>query len=100
MSNSLTISGLSLKIFLNNYYDNNIPHINKKSMYGDIKQAYYGGITEVYIPVGDNLNQYDYNSMYPYVSSNDMPGLVCVKIHYFHSHENINNFFGFFFIVK
>lgn len=33
-------------------------------MFGDIKQAYYGGVTEVYRPYGTNLLHYDVNSLY------------------------------------
>ena len=49
-------------------------------MYNDIKQAYYGGITEVYKPYGENFYYYDVNSLYPFASLNDMPGLSCRKI--------------------
>ena len=42
---NITISGLAMRIFLKNYYKDNIPNINKSSIYRDIKQAYYGGIT-------------------------------------------------------
>ena len=45
MIDSLTISGLALKIFRGKYYNDNIPLINKTSMYRDIKQGYYGAIT-------------------------------------------------------
>jgi len=49
-------------------------------MYHDIKQAYYGGITEVYKPYGRDLFYYDVNSLYPSVALKDMPGLGCSKI--------------------
>lgn len=51
-----------MKLYLNKHYNENIPRINKPSIYSDIKQAYYGGITEVYKPEGHN---YDVNSLYP-----------------------------------
>lgn len=50
MTNSLTRSSLDLGIYLKDYLSNNIPYINKSSIYRDIKQGYYGGITEVYKP--------------------------------------------------
>ena len=97
ITKSLTISGLALNIFLNKFYNNNIPLINKKSIYNDIKESYYGGITEVYKPYGEDLNFYDVNSLYPYCGLNPLPGLKCVYI------DNINkdisdckNFFGFY----
>jgi hypothetical protein len=96
MTDSLTISGLAVIIFLKHFYKNNIPLINKASIYRDIKQAYYGGITEVYKPFGSNLYYYDVNSLYPYVSLQDMPGLDCSPIQYYGLDENIDNLFGFF----
>lgn len=50
-----TISGLAKLIFIKNHYDNNIPLINDNKIYQDIKKSYYGGITEVYKPKGNNL---------------------------------------------
>lgn len=52
MTDFLTISGLDFRIYLIQFYNHNIPNINKASMYKDIKQAYYGGIPEVYRPYG------------------------------------------------
>ena len=99
MTESITISGLAMKIYLNKYYKDNIPLIDKPSIYKDIKQAYYGGITEVYRPYGENLFYYDVNCLYPYASLNDMPGLDCEKINYIHTNNNpdIFNLFGFFY---
>ena len=99
MTNSYTISSLSMEIYLKNYYDKNIPLINKRSVHNDIRNSYFGGITEVYKPFGINLYYYDVNSLYPYSALNDMPGLDCVYI------ENIdknikdcyNDLFGFYF---
>ena len=61
MKNSIIISGLAVRVFLKDYYNNNIPNINKASFYKDIKQACCGGITEVYKPYGENLYYYDVN---------------------------------------
>lgn len=79
MTDNLTISGLALKIFRSKYYNNDIPLVNKTSMYRDIKEAYYGAITEVYKPYGEKLYYYDVNSLYPYVALQDMPGINCSK---------------------
>ena len=75
---------------------NNIPAINKASLYTDLKQGYYGGITEVYKPCGTNLHYYDVNSLYPYVALLDMPGLHCSKITYY-TDKSIDGLFGFFY---
>ena len=68
MTKSLSISGVALNVFLSRYYSKNIPLITQKSMYSDIKQAYYGGITEVYKPYGKDLYYYDINSLYPFAA--------------------------------
>ena len=85
LKDSLTISSLATRVFffLNKYYKNNIPVINKSSLYSDIKQAYYGGITEVYRPYGNDLFYYDVNSLYPFVSFQSMPGLSCTKLTFY-----------------
>ena len=98
LTDSLTISALSLQIYMKSFYNNAvIPLINNKSIYNDIKQAYYGGITEVYKPYGQNLYYYDVNSLYPFVALQSMPGLDCVKHVYYDSSVNIDNLFGFFY---
>lgn len=97
MTDSITISGLALRIFFKDFYRENIPNINKASLYKDIKQAYYGGITEVYKPKGKNLFYYDVNSLYPSVALQDMPGLICSKLTFYTDNYNIDILFGFFY---
>jgi hypothetical protein len=97
IKDAITISGLSIKIYLNKYYNDNIPMINKPSIYKDIKQGYYGDITEVYKPYGENLFYYDVNSLYPFVALNDMPGLRCEKLTYYRDNSDISELFGFFY---
>ncbi|RYE15199.1 MAG: hypothetical protein EOP34_04145 [Rickettsiales bacterium] len=97
LKDTLTISSLAARIYLNNYYNKNIPTINKASMYKDIKEAYYGGITEVYKPYGKDLYYYDVNSLYPYVAHQPMPGLECKKISFFEPIYDTSNLFGFFY---
>lgn len=98
VTRSLTISSLSMDIFLRRYYKDNIPLITQKSVYNNIRESYYGGITEVYKPFGKNLYYYDVNSLYPYSALNPMPGMKCIYT------DNIdkdlgdmgNDFFGFY----
>ncbi len=99
ITRSLTISGLAMDIFLRRFYDNNIPLINKKSVYNDIKKSYYGGVTEVYKPYGKNLYYYDVNSLYPHSALNPMPGLKCSYIEKINLNisEYINDMFGFYY---
>jgi hypothetical protein len=96
ITDSLTISGLAARLFLKDFYEENIPSITKASIYNDIRNAYYGGRTEVYIPHGHNLFYYDVNSLYPYVSLQDMPGLYCSKVKMYDYNVNINDLFGFY----
>ena len=97
MTDCITISGLALRLFLKDFYKNNILNINKPSLYKDVKQAYYGGITEVYKPKGTNLYYYDVNSLYSSVALNDMPGLTCSKQVFYEDYYNIDTLFGFFY---
>lgn len=103
MTANLTISRLALEIFLKDHYRPNyktghvIPLINDKTIYNDIKEAYYGGITEVYKPYGENLNYYDVNSLYPYVSCNFMPGNQIIKKDFIAENTKLDDLFGFFF---
>nr|YP_005351174.1 DNA polymerase type B2 [Peltigera malacea]AEK48302.1 DNA polymerase type B2 [Peltigera malacea] len=95
MTDSLTISRLAMNIFLKKYLkDFKLPVI-KQNMYKDIKQSYFGGITEVYKPYGENLYYYDVNSLYPYASLNSMPGSNCTYIE--RSDINIDTLFGFYY---
>ena len=98
MTSSITISGLAVRIFWKDFYKNNIPNINKHSIYKDIKQGYYGGMTEVYKPYGSNLFYYDVNYLYTYVALQDMPGLTCKKLLYY-NYTDIDNLFGFFYCI-
>lgn len=66
LNNNLTISGLSMEIFLKGYYNDNVPLITDKIYYHDFKEAYFGGITEVYKPTNldkETLYYYDVNSL-------------------------------------
>ncbi|KAF8805670.1 hypothetical protein BYT27DRAFT_7224747 [Phlegmacium glaucopus] len=59
------------------YYLKNskIPLINTNNLFNFIYLAYYGGITEVYKPYGQDLTYLDVNSLYPFSAKNPMPGL-------------------------
>jgi len=61
-----------------------LPLIKNRTIYEDIKKAYYGGLSEVYKGYGENLYYYDVNSLYPYGVLNDMTGNVC---HYIENHS-------------
>lgn len=98
MTESLTISKLALDIFLRDHYkEGTIPLINNMNLYKTIKKAYYGGMTEVYKPYGENLYYYDVNSLYPFVAYNDMPGVKCTRKEFINKIVNLEELFGFFF---
>jgi hypothetical protein len=99
VTDSLTISRLALNIFLKEYLKDSKLPVVRKNMFSDIKQAYYGGNTEVYKPVGKNLLYYDVNSLYPFAALNPMPGINCIYIENPRGVINIKDLFGFF-IVK
>lgn len=98
---SLTITRLALNIFYKRYYNiknKPIPYINKTFLFNFIKEGYYGGVTEVYKPYGENLVYLDINSLYPFAALNGMPGLNCEYIESLENNEtfNLDNVFGFF----
>lgn len=98
MTNCRTISRLALNIFLKHYLKESKLPIIKSYMFKDIKQAYYGGVTEVYKPYGKNLLYYDVNSLYPMVSLNPIPGNKCTYLEVFSDVGlNLNDLFGYFY---
>ena len=98
LTRCLTISRLSLNIFLKDYLGKFRIPIIKGNMYEDIKKGYYGGVTEVYKPYGNNLYYYDVNSLYPFVALNPMCGNQYKYIENFSDKGlDLSNLFGFFF---
>jgi hypothetical protein len=98
MTQCRTISRLALNIFLKHYLKESKIPIIKSHMFDDIKQAYYGGVTEVYRPLGKNLLYYDVNSLYPYSALNSLPGNKCVYLESLNNISlNLNDLFGFFY---
>ena len=98
----LTITGLAVKIFLTNHYPKkSLPLLTKPDIYKDIKNAYFGGLSEVYRGYGENLYYYDVNSLYPYAALNDMVGVDCTWIDSYTEDERFelekDNLFGFFY---
>lgn len=70
----ITIPSLALKIYRTFYYKNHYKvKIIDGNVYKDIKRGFFGGKTEVYKPLGDNLKYYDINSLYPKAMLNPMP---------------------------
>lgn len=98
MTDSLTISRLAMNIYLKDYLKQSSLPIIKSNMYKDIKQAYFGGVTEVYKPYGRNLYYYDVNSLYPFSSINPIPGRYCNYLEDLSSQGlDLKNLFGFFY---
>jgi len=58
-------------------------NINKSSIYKDFKEDYYGGITEVYISYDEKFYYYGVNSLYLFVTCQDMLSLECTKVVYY-----------------
>lgn len=97
ITDSLTISRLTLNIYQKIYLkDSKIPII-KGNLYNDIKKAYYGGISEVYKPYGEDLLYYDVNSLYPYVALNPMCGNKYTYLESYSNKLKLKDLFGFFY---
>jgi len=80
MTNSLTISGFSSRLYLEDYYQKDkasLPLILNRTVWLDVHKAYFGGRNEVLTPiVKDKIAYYyDVNSLYPYSMLNPMSGL-------------------------
>jgi len=56
LTESITISGLALKLFISKFYKENLPYINKASVYRDIKKAYYGVITSYALYINEMVD--------------------------------------------
>jgi hypothetical protein len=109
ITDCLTISKLAINILYSNYLtkseniNNSLPLIINPSIYNFIKESYFGGITEVYKPYGENLNYYDVNAEYPFVSKNHMPGnyLTYIELQDYEVKKgkslDLNKLFGFFY---
>lgn len=83
LTNCLTASKLANDIYLKNYMgEHKIPFLDNLVVYNDIQKAYFGGISEVYIPRGKDLFYYDVNSLYPFSAYKAMPGLFCEYFEY------------------
>lgn len=69
-----TISGLSMGIYRSNYLK---PEFKIPNTSGDvekaIRSAYFGGRTEVFTPLAENIVSYDFNSLFPTAMLKPMP---------------------------
>jgi hypothetical protein len=97
---TLTLSSLSLKIYLNSYYDDKVTPIThcEGNIDSFIRRSYKGGVVDVYKPILINGYCYDVNSLYPYVMANhSMPSSFVEYVICDNGVDDfdINNFFGF-----
>jgi DNA polymerase elongation subunit (family B) len=62
-----TISSLTFGAFRANHLKEDTISQLTGTIYRDIKKSYTGGTVDMYIPEGENLYSYDFNSLYPSV---------------------------------
>ena len=93
LSNTVSTSSLSLRIFRSEYLNTNIPILKGLDDFF-IRKSYIGGATDYYKLYGQNLHYYDVNSLYPYAMLNPIP-LKLIKIHKDLTNFDLNDFFGF-----
>jgi hypothetical protein len=91
-----TISGLSLHIYLSNYYKQkyNIKLI-KGNLETEIRSAYYGGLVHLNCTKINKGYFYDMNSQYPAAMLNDMP----VGNPILSNDTHLENYFGFCYAI-
>jgi hypothetical protein len=90
-----TNSAISFKIFRTNYLNGSKLPIIKGLAHNDMRNAYYGGVVEVFRNEGHNLKLYDVTSLYPFAMLNDMPTGNML----FSTDPSINNYFGIVFVT-
>lgn len=92
ITNCVTISGLALAIYRSNFLktEHNLAH-SSGSLELAIRSAYFGGRTEVFIPIGNDLSSFDFNSLYPTAMLQPMP----VGQPTFSLCKDLNKIFGF-----
>lgn len=95
--NSPTISRLAYDIYMENYYKNNIPLISKLDIWSFIKEAFFGGMSEVYKPYGNDLYYYDVNSLYPFAALNLMPGTPSEFQDFLNKNPDLKTLFGYYY---
>jgi DNA polymerase type B, organellar and viral len=89
-----TNSSIAFKIFRANYLENSKLPIIKGIVHNTMRNAYYGGVVEVFRNEGTDLKYYDVTSLYPFAMLNDMPTGNML----FSTDSNINNYFGIVFV--
>ena len=89
-----TISSIAFKIFRTNYLGDSKLPIIKGNAHKEMRNAFYGGVVEVFKNEGRNLKLYDITSLYPFAMLNDMPTGDSL----FSTDPNINNYFGIVFV--
>jgi DNA polymerase type B, organellar and viral len=90
-----TISSIAFKIFRTNYLENTKLPIIKGNAHNDMRNAYYGGVVEVFKNEGQNLKYYDVTSLYPFAMLNDMPTGDML----FSTDSKLENYFGIVFVT-
>lgn len=93
---SFSISGLAMKIWRTKFYDLNhkIANLDKKTN-DIIRDWYFGGIVNIYIPIyKGKIKYYDINSLYPYTMLKNMPIGMPEHIVYYKPIKTIDHLYG------
>ena len=94
ISNCPTNSSIALKIFRTHHLKDKTLPLVKGIAHKNMRNAYYGGVVEVYKNMGYNLKLYDVNSLYPFSMLNPMPTGNPI----FSTDHNLDNYFGIVFV--
>lgn len=87
-------STLSLKIYRTHFQKHSIP-ILSSNIDSFVRNAYYGGGTDIYQAYGENVYYYDVNSLYPFGMLNPMPYQLLNNKPIDLSNKSLDSFFGF-----
>jgi len=92
LSTVFSTSSLAMSIYRTCFITEDIPVLGLQ-MDKNIREAYYGGATQVFKHYGRNIHYYDVNSLYPWAITQPLPHIYLGKV----SARDINpyTFFGF-----
>lgn len=95
-NNYPTLASLAFGIYRVNFLkENTIPKISGE-MYNNIVKSYTGGSVDVFKPLGNNVNRYDVNSLYPSVMAKLPSPVGNIKLFKGNPFDFIEKPFGFF----
>lgn len=90
----MSISALAMRIFTTHFYHEPLIYTNTEANDLFIRQAYFGGHSDLYRPEGKGVFMYDVNSLYVLTMRSDLPAGITNWVSHF-ERMKLENLFGF-----